>query len=333
MFINIIKSLSFGTGGILKDNLIEGIFIGSGINFETQKNWLPVCDEGTKDIIKKDNLYIIKNNDLEEARKLGDFAQNYEGILAIGSGGVSDVCKYASFSAKKPYHVYATALSMNGYLSSNSSLKENNWKKSFKSHLPQKIYIDLEIVKNAPLRLTLAGFGDSMARASAQADCFLSHKKHGTPYLEELFEIRMSSEEYLLENYSLISKKDDEFFLHLAENILLSGVAMHLYGNSFPASGGEHIMAHYAESRYPLKLNKFFHGEQISAFTIEMMKIQSTYKEYPSFSSKHNLEKIFTEIGLPSSFKDLNLSADEFMDIKENSYKTRDRYTFLNLPT
>ena len=36
-------------------------------------------------------------------------------IIAVGSGTINDLCKYASFLIGKPYAVFGTALSMNGY--------------------------------------------------------------------------------------------------------------------------------------------------------------------------------------------------------------------------
>jgi glycerol-1-phosphate dehydrogenase [NAD(P)+] len=211
---------------------------------------------------------------------------------------------------------------MNGYLSSNASiLGSSGLKESFKCHLPKALYFDLKILEEAPVELTKAGFGDAMARITAQNDCKLSSQTKGTVYDEELFSFRIPSEKFLLENYKKLPEKDDEFTLELLENTLFAGLAMHLFGSSFPASGGEHAMAHVAEAKFP-QVRKILHGLQISAFTCEMLKIQK---------SEDILKEAFIYLKMPSCFQDLGLTEDEFLQVKELAKTSRDRYGFLNL--
>jgi glycerol-1-phosphate dehydrogenase [NAD(P)+] len=331
-FINIIRSLEFSSDGILKSGLLEGIFIGSDEDFASPKNFLALTQKEVLGIASKftEAPELMEKPTLEKAVEIAGKLNDYDGILAIGSGSVFDVAKHAAALANKPLIGFCTALSMNGYLSSTASLYENGMKKSFKGKLPQKLYFDLEILKNAPIDLTKAGFGDSLARISAQNDCKLSHKIKGTPYPVELFDFRLPSEEFLLQNYKLLEAKDDEFFLQLLENILFSGLAMHLHGSSFPASGGEHAMAHFAESKFP-SVAKFWHGLQISAFTCEMLDIQKEFPEHAPEILEYNLKKIFKELKMPSSFADLGLTSEDFELIKIEAKNLRERYGFLHL--
>jgi glycerol dehydrogenase-like iron-containing ADH family enzyme len=317
--INFSKTLEFKSGGIFKKEICD-IFLGYQEKISQPKNFLVVCDEGTKYIALK---FTDKPFVLSSIKLLEEELRNHDGIFAVGSGTVCDASKFASFNAKKPLISFATALSMNGYLSSNASiLAPNGEKKSFKCHLPKALYFDLKILEEAPTNLTKAGFGDAMARITAQNDCLLSHKEKGTKYDEELFSFRIPSENFLLENYKKLPEKDDEFMLELLENTLFSGLAMHLFGSSFPASGGEHAMAHASELRMP-KIRKFLHGFQISAFTCEMLKIQG--------SDDKTLKNAFTYLQMPSCYQDLGLTEEEFLEVKTLAKTIRDRYGFLNL--
>ena len=38
-----------------------------------------------------------------------------DGLIAVGAGSINDICKYAAAQDNKPYAVFATAPSMNGY--------------------------------------------------------------------------------------------------------------------------------------------------------------------------------------------------------------------------
>lgn len=336
-FLNIIRSLELISEKLLNQTLIEGVFIANDGAFEPPKNYLTICDKNTNHIAQKFcNVDVIRDEktskDIEYATKLAETLNEKDGICMFGSGSLADICKIASFIAKKPFIIYGTALSMNGYLSSTSSLIKNGLKQSFACHLPKQIYFDLEVVKNAPKEMAKAGFGDIMARSCAQSDCYLSHIAKQTKYEQKLFDLRIPSEEFMLSNYRMLLEKDDEFYLQLIENILLSGIAMHLFGSSAPASGGEHAMAHFAEQAFPEKMNKFLHGLQISGFTVEMLKIQKSFPKYPNFTiPEFDLAEIFTNLGMPNRFESLNLGKDEFEMIKTEAKHIRERYGFLNL--
>src|SRR5437868_2807796 len=56
--------------------------------------------------------------------------QPADALIAIGSGTINDLCKFASAKDNKPYAVFATAPSMNGYTSVNAAITVNGHKKS-----------------------------------------------------------------------------------------------------------------------------------------------------------------------------------------------------------
>ena len=325
--INLSHTLELKSGKIFTKNVCD-VFVCFEEMVQPSKNFLVICDEGTKYIAERFSANPFQISTIPELEKK---LEDCEGIFAIGSGTVCDYAKFASFKAKKPFVMYGTALSMNGYLSSTASIiNANGAKESIKCHLPKALYFDLSVLQNAPIELTKAGFGDAMARASAQSDCLLSHKHKKTEYREELFNFRLPSEQFLLNNYQQLTQKDDEFFFELLENTLFAGFSMHLNGSSFTASGGEHAMAHYGEMHFP-SIKKFLHGLQISAFTCEMLKIQNSFKEEKTFTYNQDLEKIFKALEMPSSFADLGLSLEDFEKIKIGGANIRDRFGFLNL--
>ena len=45
-----------------------------------------------------------------------------DALIAVGSGTINDLCKYAAFQDGKPYAVFGTAPSMNGYTSVNAAI-------------------------------------------------------------------------------------------------------------------------------------------------------------------------------------------------------------------
>lgn len=221
-------------------------------------------------------------------RYLQTQALSADALVAVGSGTINDLCKYVSALSKKPYIVFPTAASMNGYLSANASITVNGHKKTLPAQMPKAVFCDLSVIANAPLRLSKSGLGDCLARPTAQADWLLSHLLLNTPYDEKPFQLLASCEPELFENARGIAKADMETIALLMKVLLLSGLGMTIAGGSYPASGGEHMIAHAMEMRVagrglrgtnfsmPTSPLPVLHGEAIGVTTLTMAHIQET---------------------------------------------------------
>ena len=90
-----------------------------------------------------------------------------DALVAIGSGTINDLCKYASARDRKPYVVFGTAPSMNGYTSLNAAITVHGHKKSLPAQAPVGAFLDLTILAAAPVRMIRSGLGDSLCRGAA----------------------------------------------------------------------------------------------------------------------------------------------------------------------
>jgi len=210
----------------------------------------------------------------ETIRELQRKTSRCDALVASGSGTISDLCKYASFLDKKPYIVFPTAASMNGYLSANASISEDGYKHTLAAHMPEAVFCDMSVIAAAPPRLSKSGLGDSLARPTAQADWLLSHLLLGTPYNETPFELLKPLEPQLHENARGIAKGDLPSIELLMRTLLLSGLGMTIAKGSYPASQGEHMIAH--AYRHPREGGDpaTFHGEEIGITTLFMARLQ-----------------------------------------------------------
>ena len=265
----------------LKKNL-KDILLKIGFN----KNIALVSDENTYDVLGKDVELSFKGSiksmilpssvepSFKYVKKVRGFSKGCDFIVAVGSGTINDICKYSSFLEGKPYAVFGTAPSMNGYSSANASIIIEGHKKTLPAHLPKGIFMDLDILSNSPLRLIKSGLGDSICRSTCQIDWFLSHRLLGTKYDQKPFEMLVEYENDLFSNSDLLVKGDRDTIGLLCNNLIASGVGMHLCGGSYPASQGEHLIAHTMEMVHGKKLKKTYHGEQIATSSITMALIQ-----------------------------------------------------------
>lgn len=200
-----------------------------------------------------------------------------DALVAVGSGTINDLCKYVAHLDRKPYIVFPTAASMNGYLSANASITSQGHKKTMLAFMPLAVMCDMSVISAAPARLTKSGFGDSLARSTAQADWLLSHLLLDTHYETAPFELLAELEPELFDNARGIAKADVGSITLLTKTLLLSGLGMTISGGSYPASQGEHMISHTYEmiNSLPAKQNKApLHGESIAVTTLTMARLQ-----------------------------------------------------------
>jgi glycerol-1-phosphate dehydrogenase [NAD(P)+] len=210
-------------------------------------------------------------------------------ILALGSGTVNDLCKFTSVQKNIPYAIFASAPSMNGYLSRNASITIAGHKKTFPATLPEAVFCDLRILKSAPLNLIKAGVGDSLCFYSCWFDWYLSHKIFGTKFDLEPFAILQKKIDFLLKNFHKFSLRDEDFIQLLIEILLLSGEGMTIAQGSYPASQSEHLIAHAIEMKYPKISAKKLHGEMIAVTTLTSAKIQKDLLKKNDISPADNI--------------------------------------------
>ncbi|MEK6745628.1 MAG: iron-containing alcohol dehydrogenase [Pseudomonadota bacterium] len=198
-----------------------------------------------------------------------------DALIAVGSGTINDLCKYTAYLTGKPYIVFPTAASMNGYLSVNASITIHGHKTTKKGKLPEAVLCDFSVISSAPLLLAKSGLGDSLARPTAQADWLLSHLLLGSSYDETPFKLLTDTEAELFDSAAGIAKNDPHMVRKLVELLLLSGIGMTISGGSYPASQGEHMIAHtYNMLGKANNKMKPLHGEEIAVTSLFMAKRQ-----------------------------------------------------------
>lgn len=208
------------------------------------------------------------------ATRIAEAAGNADAVIAVGSGTINDLCKHAGAQAGKPHAVFATAPSMNGYTSVNAAITVAGHKKSLPAQSPSGVFIDLEVLAAAPTRMIRSGLGDSLCRPTAQTDWLIAHRLLGTPYRAMPFALLAEDEAALFAEPAGLLEGDLEAMARLARTLVLSGFGMTICGGSYPASQGEHLIAHILEMTLGAAAEESFHGEQIAVTTLTMARLQ-----------------------------------------------------------
>jgi glycerol-1-phosphate dehydrogenase [NAD(P)+] len=213
--------------------------------------------------------------DMWTAAELAPRIAGVEGVVAVGSGTINDLCKYITGQDGRRYCVFGTAGSMNGYTSTTASMTlESGLKVSLPSHAPSGFFVDLGVSAAAPKHLAAAGFGDCLARSVAQVDWWMSHRLLGTLYLEAPYLIEEADEIELNKRAASLAAGDIAAIGYLYRVLTLCGLGVSFTGISNHGSMGEHQISHYidcfARERHPGTL----HGQQVGVASLTMARLQ-----------------------------------------------------------
>ncbi len=221
-------------------------------------------------IVLADNPY--PDDDTVQAIRLA--TGSADALIAIGSGTINDLAKYSSALDKKPYAVFATAPSMNGYTSLTASISQHGHKLTLPAQAPAGAFFDLAVLAAAPRRMIRAGLGDSVCRATAQTDWLLSHLLLDTAYRQLPFDLLADEEPLLLDMASDLVAGSIDAMRVLVRTLILSGLGTAIVGSSAPASQAEHLVSHYIDMLAATTRPAVFHGEQVGVTTLSIARLQ-----------------------------------------------------------
>jgi len=189
-------------------------------------------------------------------------------IVVVGSGTLNDLARYVSYKAGIPYSVVCTAPSMDGYASMVSPLIIEGIKTTYSAVYPYSILADVTILKEAPVHMLHAGFGDISGKYTALADWRMANILHDEYYCETIADLVEKALSQCVASASQLKTRTPEVIEKMMEGLLLSGMCIGMAGSSRPASGEEHHLSHtwdmmaLLSGRQPL-----LHGNQVGTGT------------------------------------------------------------------
>ena len=196
-------------------------------------------------------------------------------IMGIGSGVIQDLCKYTSFMAKLPYHVIATAPSMDGYASVGAAMILGNMKVTVSAHVPEAIVADVNVLKDAPMDLIQSGYGDILGKYSCLNDWKLGHVINDEYICDYVWNLTFEMLDKTKGLGAALQQRDPDAIKTLMEALVGVGVAMAYVGNSRPASGSEHHLSHFFEVIGLLKDEPYFlHGIDVVYSAVYTQKLR-----------------------------------------------------------
>ena len=195
-------------------------------------------------------------------------------VLAVGSGTINDISRFLSFKLHIPYAIIATAPSMDGFTSTVSPLIVNSLKTTYEAVGPRAVIADLDIMKNAPAKMIAAGLGDVLGKYTCLCDWQLSKIINGESFCQNINDLVVKAIEKCTDDVQGLVERKPSAIKSLMEGLVLSGIAMSYAGNSRPASGAEHHLAHFWEMMFLFEGKEaVLHGTKVGITTVAILKI------------------------------------------------------------
>lgn len=346
------------------------------IKLIVDENTFKACGEVLSSLLKKEKLsYSVcfveanENGDIvaDETsliQVLLETSGNEEVMIAVGSGTLHDITRFCSAKMGIPFISIPTAPSVDGFTSLGAPLIVKGVKQTFQLTSPVGVFADIDILSAAPRKMIAAGVGDMVAKYTSLADWKLDSLVTGEPYCPLAVQITQDALQLCTDNIDHIAAGDTKGITILIESLIQSGLAMLLFGQSHPASGGEHHISHFWEMQF-LKENRHqvLHGEKVGVATILLAtlykerllsvlendslikqgdmpeewkrnllenkeEVLTIYKEIPN---AEQIKGLIQKVSGPISYQDLSIEEELLLNALKEAHHLRNRFTGLKL--
>lgn len=283
--------------------------VGDVINELGYKHIFVVCDVNTyeaagkyvEDNLRKNNidykLYIYEDKELVPdetscGRLFQRITKDIDLLLAVGTGTLNDICKFTSYQLGLDYIVFASAPSMDGFVSDGAALVTDHVKTTYHAHVPVAVIGDTDILAEAPMEMIVAGLGDILGKYTCLLDWKMANLIEGEYICDFVIDLVKNAIEACVKYGPKIKERDKTAVQAVMEALVLSGTCMSFVGNSRPASGSEHHQSHYWEMQFQMENKKpVLHGIKVGVGMISSISMyQRLIKETIDFDSLKNIE-------------------------------------------
>ncbi|PPR44813.1 MAG: hypothetical protein CFH18_00771 [Alphaproteobacteria bacterium MarineAlpha5_Bin8] len=211
------------------------------------------------------NVYFVSSLEEKDLEKQINEFSNYDTIIGLGGGQAIDIAKYFSWKCNLRLFQFPTSLSVDAVFGHRSGIRRNNIVNYIGWAIPECVFIDYEIIQQAPKIFNYSGIGDILCFYTGVLDWKYADNinkcENKWKYDQDLAAKSLSYVDELLDNTENIKKINKQGIDTIVK-------AHQWGGNSFFSSGWNprHIEGIEHFFFYNLELitkKKFVHGQPV----------------------------------------------------------------------
>ncbi len=213
-------------------------------------------------------------------------------FVGVGSGTITDTARFTSHRSQNPFVSFPTAASVDAYTSVNAPVTIGELKGSIYCQAPIAIFTDIQTIVESPKWLTASGFGDLVSKFTSSADWKYTNMIWGSDFVPEIYESAQHAADSVSRAVEGIAAHEPTSMEIMMRGQFESGFTMADFGNSAPASGGEHHIAHIWEMMFHwIGREGLYHGNAVGVATIMEAEWYDRFKAISKEEAQSLLDK------------------------------------------
>ncbi len=218
-------------------------------------------------------------------------------FIAVGSGTVTDITRFIIHRSLEIFISLPTAPSVDGYTSIVAPMVVGKYKYPVPAQPPAAVFADLPTLCAAPRAMIAAGLGDLLGKYTSLADWRIGALLYDEPYDAGIAVEMRGSVDITTASIDEVAGASCDGITKLMDGLVGSGFGMLAFGDSRPASGSEHHLAHYWEMKGILEGRPpNLHGAEVAVGTVLAARRYALLRQL----SRADAERRLKALTLPS---------------------------------
>ena len=215
---------------------------------------------------KNVQVHFVKNLNIETLENDYDKFKNFNAVVGIGGGQAVDAAKFFSWKSNAKLFQVPTSMSVNAAFGHRFAARIDGNINYIGWTTPEAVYVDFDVIKNAPKLFNRSGICEIMCYHTAHLDWKYADKvgkcEKKWAYDQQAVNEAKSVLDYMLEGIDDIKEVNDNGIIRLMNANSWGGPAFHNFGwNPRPIEGTDHFVFYSLE--YHTK-KSYIHGQPVN---------------------------------------------------------------------